>query len=452
MAIDFTTNPEGLFPRLGRIGKLLYTANGHQSALVTQFGALQNQYDSTLQDIYGPTARSSLMIVRSQTAWYGVMALLARETLMEMVRLDQPAVPRTLADALTEVRRQMIAANHTVKACTVSATAVAMSGMIGNGTLVLSTKRGDGLVQENLFAETGRLTCVTDSYSGGAIAGQEIFRYLGEGSENASVFDWDWPQGSGASTVLRVISPDDGGTKSGNLVENGNFETWSGAPLAAGNWTLTTGTWGTHAIRDATAYQGSYAMRLVAGSTLTQFHQDITTLMDTQLSHAVHFQARKLSGTITAGVLTVELVDSTGAIINDQQGVANRFTVDLTALTTTYESFSGVFRLPQVKPSAVRLQFRLSTALTGGDVLVDHLSMGRLTALYTGGPGAAIFAGTSHFLAGDAWQVTGTNDRGGASYLATWQAFFDRVFGMRQLGLLLPSSASPTVSDTLITS
>ncbi len=44
------------------------------------------------------------------------------------------------------------------------------------------------------------------------------------------------------------------------------------------------------------------------------------------------------------------------------------------------------------------------------------------------------------------------NDRASATYLATWNGLMDRLFQMRENGLQLPYSGSPTVLDSLITS
>ena len=64
----------------------------------------------------------------------------------------------------------------------------------------------------------------------------------------------------------------------------------------------------------------------------------------------------------------------------------------------------------------------------------------------------AVFSGNVNFIENDGWDMTTTNDFGGSSNLATFQWLFDRLFNMRSLGLLLPSTASsPTVADSLIT-
>ncbi len=456
MAITLT-GTGGLFTRLGKLGKVLYTVNGQQASLVTVFDEISAQYASTLKDRYGQLATQQTGLIRSQTGIIGAIQQLAANTIIDMVEADQPAAARTIDDALREVRRQMIAASATVKACTVSATVAALGTPSGSGVFVTSTKRGDGLVQENMFAETGRLVCVSDSYSGGATAGRESFRYVGESSLGSQQFNYDWPQGSDAQVSLNAVSADQDASTSGNLLTNGDFEGWTGATPALDNW-VTSQTWGTDLARNSSSpFRGTYDLKLIAGTgtntAITQTFDDSTGTnaeLRPLTSYAVNMWMKR-SGSVSGGVLTVELIDGSGSVINDQQGAANSFTKTLSTLTTSYAAVNGVFRLPQVLPAVVKLRLRLSTALTGADVLLDDVCMTPLVSAYLGGPGLSIFSGLTPFVLSDTWTVAQTNNRGGATYLATFQALFDRLFDMRAKGILLPSDASPTIADTLIT-
>jgi hypothetical protein len=244
-----------------------------------------------------------------------------------------------------------------------------------------------------------------------------------------------------------------------NLLTNGDFESWdTSSPVELNNWDLTTGTWGTDIQRNSSSpFRGTYDLQFTAGTGVNtalvqEFGVSTGTNVDPRplTSYAVNFWAKR-SGSVSGGVLTVELIDGSGTVINDQQGVANSFTQTLSALTTSYAAVNGVFRLPQVLPATIKLRLRISTALTGANVLIDDICFTPLVAAYTGGPGLAVFSGVTPFVAGDTWTAAITNNRGGASYLATFQALFDRMFAMRDKGILLPSNASPTIADTLIT-
>jgi hypothetical protein len=460
MAIDLTTDPEGLFPRLGKLGKILFKVNGDQSDLSTVFGEIALQYATSLHDRYGVLAQAQTGLIRNQSGIVGAVQSLAVNTVIDMVEADQPAAARSLPDAINEVIRQMNAAMtpETVQVATVSVSIAALGTPIGTGVFVSSTKRGDGLIQENMFAEVGRIICTGDSYQDGQTAGQEPFTYVGESDLGVGVLDYNWPQGSSANTQLRAISADEDGNSDGNLLTNGDAEDWSDDPdPELENWVLTVATWGTEIEQSATGFRGSFALRFIASTTNTVLSQQFNdtdgtaAIVKPLTSYAVNLWARKVTGTISAGVLTVELVDGSGTTINDEQGTANSFTIDLTALTTSYVAKNGVFRLPAVMPSEVHLRLRISTDLAGNDFLVDDICMTPLTAAYTGGPGLAVFSGSTPFVKTDTWTVTGANNRGGATFLASFQALFDRLFNTRQLGILLPSDASPTIADTLIT-
>jgi hypothetical protein len=160
----------------------------------------------------------------------------------------------------------------------------------------------------------------------------------------------------------------------------------------------------------------------------------------------------KADGAVTAGTMIVELTDSSGTILNDAQGNPSSLSINLTGLTTSWVAHNTTFRTPVNPPDVIRIRYRISAAITGANVYLDHSALAAVTAMYTGGPGMSVFSGATPWVGGDGWTVTNANDYGGASYCATFQTDFDRVFDMKTLGMLLPSSGTPTIADTLITS
>lgn len=455
MALDFTTDPGGLFVRLGRIGKLAHLLDTYQDGLPAVFDSLVAQYQDTLQAVGGFVAQQQLGLLRSTSSVMGFAQATAQQTVLQMVEADEPAVARSMSLALREVIRQMVLQSKTVQSSNVTFVETALPTNDGTGQLVTSDKRGDGLVQENAFTEQTRIVCTADSYSGGATEGREVFTLTGE-APSAGVWDYDYPQGSGASVTTRAISADDDATPGANLLTNGDMEEWTDdATPELESWTLEVGTWGTDAQQSATGYRGDFALRINAGATNTAIYQEFDSDEGTSASltpltsYAVHFWIREGAAAVSAGVLTVELVDDGGTVINDEQGVANSFTVDLTSVGSTYIPQSGLFRLPAAPPAVVRLRFRISTDLATDFILIDDVCMAALTAMYTGGPGFVIFSGATPFVRDDGWELDVDNDR--PEFLASWQGLFDRLFGMRQLGLLLPSSGTPNIDDALIT-
>ncbi len=373
-----------------------------------------------------------------------------------MVAADNPARGTTLPAALHELVSQMTSAAQSTALCTVGATATALSSNQGNGAIVLNIVRGDGRVQENIVAETAALLCTTDSQTGGALPGNEIFNYVGQPDQGDPSLD-NWPTGSGANAVITSIASASSNA-GGNLLTNSDFENWSGSPLALNNWTLAVGTWATDILREGTTvYSGAYSLKVIGGGALVALAQSfINATVGTpavllpERSYAVHFSA-KVDVVPAAGALTLELVNGSGTVIHDDAGNANSMAFSVPSLTSSWASYSAVFRLPRLIPLGVQLRLRVSTGITAGsNLFIDGMAMAPMTALYNGGPSVAIFCGSTPWVAGDGWTVAQTNDRAGTLYSSTFQAMFDRFFAMRSLGLLLPSSASPTVSDALM--
>lgn len=467
MALSFANTAGNLFNRLGRFGRLALLGRVFQGDLATYFAALLAQYDSSVASpLQGPVSGVPYLRDAAQEAALAYEASLvgnANLTVTEMMKADKPTAAGSVADALTEVAAQMVTAGASIKKCTVTATAAQVAGNSGDGVTVVSAKRGDGRDQELIIPEVSYLRCIADSQTGGAVLGQELFNYIGE-VRSTSVWSADYPVGSGAQTAVRSIDAADPGVTGrvdGNVLVNGSFETWTVANVPD-NWTIQVGAAGTEVLKSSTpnAYAGSFALQIAGSALNTAVYQEFNqtsgspVVLRPSQSYAISFRAKMDVGP-AAGVLTVELVDGTGAVINDDQGVANSFTVNLVALGVAYVAQTGVFRLPKLVPSVVRLRYRVSTALTvGRNLFIDHAAAGRLTSAYAGGPGVAQFSGAVKWVTNDAALVTTTNDFGGAANLATFQWFLDRLFGTRNLGvagLLFPTNAAPTVPDTLIT-
>lgn len=459
MAINFTTGAESAFSRIGRILHLAYSLRPYQAALPAQFIDINNGYTTTLLPVGGQVSVQADSLVRVSSGVMSFASSAAWNVVVGMVLADVPSQGRSQQAAMNEFIRQMKLQSKTVQANTIALSQAALSGSVGSGVLVLSPKRGDGLVNENIIAEVGQLTCTADAYTGGATQGQETFAL--SGSPNvAGVWDYDWPTGSNAGAQANAVSAADDGNTAGNLLTNGDFQSWSTDPAPQlQNWVLGVGTWGTSIQRNSTnplLSTESYAVQFNAGATLNALYQVFNDTAGTPVtpiglaSYQVNFWLRKLSGTITGGVLTVELVDGSGTVTNDAQGTANSFTVTLSTLTTSYVAYNATFRLNGTPPTAVWLRFRITTALAGAAFLLADACYAAAQTAYTGGYGWNVFSGATPFVGGDGWQITSTNNQGGASYLGTFQTGFQRLFSMTQLGLLLPSSGSPNVANTLI--
>lgn len=535
MAVNLTD----LFTRLGKIFH----------AQETLFAALATTVPAEVEDVtdeyttVGLALRAAVdglpaAVTQFQGSGSGLASALrsaAMKTLIAMVEADNPQENGSVATYLEELIAQMQGSTDSVDANAVGASASAGGDNHGNGVLVVSTKRGDGLVNENIIAED--LVANITSAAAPAVAMLRI-----QGVTRLSALSCLWPGGSGANRALQAVDA------AGNLLTNSDFEDEDDIPNAPDDWIVAVGTIGTtlkmtdvevqtivvtdspsagwYRINwvnpggktlttvplayDATGdmvqaalrkleglglvsvattgtspnfthtitfhgvggnlnqvsvtngstggtftpgttangsthvFQGGKALEYDSnGSELTEIRQRVLNLSaETPYAFNGWF---KVDSVPAAGVLTVDLYDGS-AVINDSQGTANSFTISAAGLTTSWAACNGVFRLPRVLPPVVYLRIRISTAVSNtSSVYIDHCALSPMSELYTAGIYAALFSGNADFAAGDMFTISATNDRAGE-----FQTWFDRNFDMRAKRLLLPSSGSETISDTLI--
>jgi hypothetical protein len=453
------TGDEGFFTRIGRHGKIFRVVNDYQINLLPPvFESFMLQHDAeTIRDVASavPNLRDQARLAAGD-APAGTLRGVAGDTVNRMVFVSNPQFSREdVVESLGELIRQMKLSGATVKACAVTAAVAPFGTVNGDGFAVVSTKRGDGLAQENLFAEVAYLTCATDAQTGGAQPGSESFDFTGDVAQ-PDPFHWEWPLGSGATATVQAASPARDNAE-GNLLVNGDFEDQTSNVPA--QWVVAVGTAGTDVVTEtANVYDGTKAVRLNPGAALTELSQTFddaeagtAAVLAPLTQYAVNVMLRPAAA--VTGTLAVALVDGAGTIVNDETGAANAFMKDLATLTAgAWSTVSAVFRLPRVLPPVLKLRLKLTAALAGAALAVDHAALAGMTELYPGGPALALFSGKVPWVKGDRYTVTTTNDRGGATLNGTFQTLFDRLFDTRAAGLLLPSAASPTIPDTLITS
>lgn len=467
---------DNIFEVTGRIGRTAYQIDSGQSTQAATFNEvvalsyvnpawianLSAQYDSA---------------IRQQSTTMGVWQQAAQTILLGMVAGQDPFYGTSLSAALSYILQLMIAGSKTVKTCTITESTVADTANVGTGVVFCTLIRGDGLIFQNTVAEVSTLLITSDSYTGGATVGQEPWSWSGAANLSSlatgtpvGLWDWDWPQGSGASASASCIDASQDNTPvSGNYLTNSDFQSWTtgGTPIL-NNWHLTVGTWGTDILQETGTVMTNttYSVKFVAGATLTalttQFNSAITDGTLTTAGTVANITAftgyafnfwLKASGVISGGVLKVDLVDGSGTVINDQAGTANTYTLTLSTVTTSWVAYNTPFRLPVILPSIVRVRIRISTALAGASLYMSWGAFSLPTNLYSGGPNLSVFSNPqAPFEANpdpDGFTLTFTNNRGGASYGATFQTLWNRLY--QTPGLILPYSGSPSYADSLIT-
>lgn len=465
--ISFASAPGNLFNVLGRLGKLLSVARTYQSSQDTIFTGNQEAIQQLIlqpdiQSVLGAAYRGNLNSIGDATG--ALTRNVAQQFINRVVFQDNPLPNQSLTlinlpGSIAEIIRQMRIAGATVLTQSVSASVTSFTG-VGNGIIVCSlTRPQDGLTQELAYAENIQILCTADSYLGGQVAGNEGFSIAGEGLQQ-DPFASDWPVGSGARIGVFAVDGNNDNS-AGNLLTNSGFTDWtSNVP---DNWELTVGTAGTNIAQETTiVYDDSgSALRIIGdGSTLTTLEQTFNDSTGTSgtvselTQYAFNIFMRRDGVAAAAGVLQIALVDDTDTIINDELGTPNSFNIDLTALTTSFASFTGTFRTPAVLPDTVKIRLKLTTALTNGrSVYADRAALAQMNRLYAGGPYFSIFSGSTPFVQSDYGSATISNARGGGGSLDSFQTLLGRWFPAIMLGqeLLLPSNPAPSINDSLIT-
>lgn len=464
----------------GRVGRQAYLIASGQNPKPVPFSELAG-YAYLNPEWLAPLAQSYDALLRNDAAAMSLWQQTATTILLGMVSAQNPVAGQQLSTALSYLYNQFVAQAATVKACTIGSSVTANGTNVGTGVPAVTTFRGDGLIQQNAIAETGQLAITADSYTGGATRGQEPWRWQGQPNVSSlgtgtpvGLWDFDYPQGSATSATGNAISSTQYGQATGNYLTNGDFAGWTGGgtPIL-NNWHLVTGTWGTDVQQGvANGITGGFSLEFISGTgVLTALSQQFNSSVSDGTNAAAGTPANPASptaslpglytesiwmkspGTITGGVLTWELTDGSGTVVNDAQGNPNSGTITLNTVTGSYVEHQITWRLPTNPPAALQKRFKIMTALTGAHLLLAANAFSAPRNLYPGGPSLAVFSNpATPFVAtapGDGWAVAFSNDRGGSTFLATFQALVNRLWGAPTL--LLPYTGSPTISDALIT-
>lgn len=439
-----------VFAPLNTLRDTLKTLHAQDDAAATAIADAITAFDGYVAEA-APLVASAKSI--SQAQWAAAKQAFIPASQAILIRLVTDALPSTRRDVpscVAALIAQMAADVDSIQRPVVSVTPSAGGSNSGNGTVLATILGHDGVQRSNVFAEAGKLTCVQDSQTGGAVAGAEQFGYVGAPAI-ADLFDSAWPGGSGSAVQMTSVNSLTTGI---NLLTNSSWESFTSPTWA--NWSVGTGAVGTHlASNTSQYYRGSKSILFTGdGSTLPSLTQDFGSSAGTPsnlsplTSYGVALRLRTDSAPAT-GVLRVELVDGSNTVTTDAAGTNNRMSVTCSTLTTDWSTSSAVFRAPRVLPATLRLRVYFSTALENAKtVYIDDLCLVPMTQLYIGGPLVAVFSGSSKWIKDDMHTITVANNHATRDYAATLQMFADRVFNMRASGLQFPDALSPTIEDS----
>jgi hypothetical protein len=464
VTISLTNSGAGLFDRLGKLGIMmlnLHALEGGTATANVASGASMITLANALEGYYGLAVQNRKVLdgmyaalsgwQSGQSGFCSALRTIAQNTLIEMANDDSALPQKTVAAAMVRLIEQMKANSQTVNASTVSVgSQTAVGTVTGDPAIVVAARRPSGQVAEMAFAETLRFTCTSDKGTG---ATEDREPYLV--SSPVAVSDatqYNWPAGSGISQSLTAI--DASQDASGNLLTNSDWETNSSNTFTG--WDILVGTTGTDilAATSTDAYNSSsYALQFKENSgTLPSVTQTFGTGTSSTLKpntvYLVNSYMKRSAALTGNGTVEIGLVDGSNALLTDDAGNSVKFTQVASSLATSYGKVSGVLVTPSVMPTTTKLRVRMSVAIadSGKSVYIDNLAMALGTELYTGGPYAAVFAGATAPKKSDAWTIAISNSMG------AFVALFERFFGMKALGVQLPSDAAAgeTLVDGLI--
>jgi hypothetical protein len=451
------TGTGGLFTRIGAYGGLLNAINASRGTTIpAHVATIQGQFLSSNQDVIDNIYTNLNQYQNSCSAFNAPIQSMCNNTVIEMANQSLLLANQNPSTALAYLISQMNASNQTVNQCTVGATVNYSPFNVGNYNLVISLYDFNGVLCEYSLSELLTGACTRDSQSSPSLAGVEPFRFQGQ-KAITNTFSFLYPEGSGASFSLNAVSGmTNGGSGNNNWLMNGSFETWS--PTSGGiptSWHIGTGTAGTTILQSSSiVYDGLFALEFAGnGSEDTALYQQFTvpsqqndTISSIYPNNIFAFNAFiRTSGSPASGVLRVALTNGSIPLLNNA-GNSNSFTVNLNSIGNTFLPISGIFQTPNNMGPNVYLELKLTTPLPSGkNIYIDRVSFAQMIRTYAGGPYATMFSGNVPALQGDLiWLNVGNN------YNGQFQWLFQKQFNMVSLGLILPSSVSPTISDSLI--
>lgn len=423
MAINYTT----LFQRIGR---LVDKANDYLTFQGTTLMGVNEGVDDILdeydtrRDLVVGLQESYEGFARTVQSWISRLLVVVNETLADLqVELNAPN--STPAVILPLLKEDMIANAQTILKNTASVGAVTVGGTnVGDVTLLVSAVGLDGVTDERIIAETVEVRCTSDRFTG-ASAGSEVFSVVGFPKFNPN----DGVPARGNGTTSMVVS------NSRTRLVNGGFENWSVANTPD-NWSIDAGTVGTHILQETVNKKvGSSSLELAqsgATTTATVSQTQAGTILKPSTRYCAYVWLRRDTTSAGASNLAVRLI-GTGA------PTINIFNANPTTLTTSFVLFSVFFTTPANIPTDYRVEITWTSLnlATGMQVYVDEAVVAEPVDF--GHVRLILARGATDPIKNDLYNYTSADD-----YAGKFQTFFGRFYDT-----MLPSAASPTISDSL---
>lgn len=430
---------EGIFPRWGKIGKEWNrTVSGFGSALSVGTEAIWDEYVSNDQIAIDNlnANRESYRTVHS--AYLQNLLNAATNTALEQCNRQATLSSKTLAVALSTLIAEMKSSSDSIARPTVTASATPWASNAGDAVLNASVTNEFGAPLDLVLAETLTFTVTADNANGGTEYSETV---TVTGPPAKSVFAWDWPGGSGTSTSVRIFD-----AAVDDILTNADFADWT-ATNTPDDWTVVTGTVGTHILRSTSVVRGDYSLQLVAdGSTLITLKQAV----DLEPNTVYAFNAwMKMSALDSSGVFRIRLTNSSGTTLTDDAGTSLSYTRNTNGnIGTSYTQVQTFFATPRNLPTTtVYLEMGYTTSPASPKTLnIDMVGFDEADQVYRAGPFVKMFSKSNANPRNDYQTLAVANSANTVSFCR----MLDRWFNLRGLGLYFPSASSPTIADSLL--
>lgn len=425
-----------------------------ETTLVTQL-VTNAVYGDLVSDAY--TNRDAA--ASAEDGYVNALKSMSLAALLADVNIDRPGTGTNLADAVKELRRQMLINSQTLNDCPGTVTVASVGSPTGDPTFVFGVYEPvTGKATDFLVPDVYLIVCTEDRSQDGT-AHAETFSVIGKTADSLPT-DATYPSGTGIDTTVTLIDP----AADETIIDNGDFDTFTVANTPD-DWTLGSGTLaGTHVFEKTTddprgTGGSNKSLRLLAdGSVLIKVRQTVT--LEPNTVYSVHFRLKKVADPGVDWAVSLLLVDGVGTSVNGNSSYSNIITsAAATSVAANWTNVvSGVFMTPAVIPSTglqVEIRFHQSGATTTAaantsEVYVDHVSMIETTPMYDGGPTLTGFSGTTESVVGDARTATVALSAGVPStYLIRGM---DRLLGLAGLDDRIPtvSGGGETQADSLV--
>lgn len=258
----------------------------------------------------------------------------------------------------------------------------------------------------------GRFEVLGEEYLGNQLVGE-----LSAGGDKG----WDRQGSIGSLSML---------SESNSLLTDSSFENWT--TNIPDSWDVDNGTGGTHFFdAGGSGYRNSHGLYVVSTAQVT-LSQTLPTL-ESETTYVLTARMKKDAGT-DAGTVTI-----TPKSASHSFSATEKISLTADTLSTSYELKSVVFNTPLDVPEDIEIEIDVTPDTGITEVYIDDVFVQEIPRFR--GLGLAAVIGSSEAERGDQATFTVTND-----YSGKFQTFFGRFFHIS-----LPSAASPTRADTLVT-